>query len=210
MDVKAWLYIRVLTVLLLVGAATDAINQPKSYAQTSGTSNSAIKQVKFICGKSNNVSATIAQTQRGNVTIIRWMSGFFSNSGFTPEKRCQAVSDRFQTYYNNGTLKYLTTGQINNQPVICTAKKQGGSCTDVLMTLEPKDDPNQVLRQLLSIRSGATSAPLSRGVGNSQKPLYVNLDAYLRTAPVEPGTASQPQSLEPTNSITSDLPNAIF
>lgn len=152
---------------------------------SNNSTSTAVKQVSFICGMSNNAPVTIAQTQRGDVTVIRWMSGFFSNAGFTPQRRCIEVSSRFQTYYNDGTLKYLTTGRINNQPVICTAKRLGSSCTDVLFTLEPNDNPNQVLRELMNIRSGATSTPLSRG-GASQKQTYINLDAYLNQAPVEP------------------------
>lgn len=157
-----------------------------------------IERVSFICDESNNAPVTIARTQRGDISVIRWVSQFFSGTGFTPEERCQKVSSRFQTYYNNGTLKYLTTGRINNQPVICAAKKQGGRCTDVLLTLEPSDDPDQVLRQLLSIRSGATTIPLSRG--DSQKPLYINLDAFLNAAPAASSKPQQPQPTTPASS----------
>lgn len=206
---------QLLTALMLIVGAAAIIN-PSSSAQTSSQSsnNSTKKAVKFLCSKSNNAPATIARTARGDIAVIRWASGFFSGAGFTPEKRCEEVSSRFQNYHNNGTLKYLTTGQMNNQPVICTAKNQGGGCTSVLFTLEPGDDPNQVLRQLLSIRSGASSGPLSRGGSSTQKPIYINLDAYLDRAPVEtqsspdsqpsamPTSTSQPTTSQPDSSTT--------
>lgn len=182
--------------MLMIGA-TATIN-PSSSAQSSD--NSTTKRVNFVCGKSNDAPATVARTPRGDIAVIRWVSGFFSGAGFTPQKRCQEVSSRFQTYHSHGTLKYLTTGWLNNQPVICTAQKQGGGCSDVLFTLEPGDDPNQVLRQLLSIRSGATAGPLSRSGSSRQKPIYINLDEYLNRAPVEvESSPDSPPSEMPAN-----------
>ena len=208
MVVKTGSVAQLLAVLVLVAGGTT-INLSSSSAQSS--SSAKAKPVSFTCGKSNNAPATIARTPRGDVAVIRWASGFFSGTGFTPEKRCQEVSSRFQAYHDNGTLKYLTTGRLNNQPVICTAQQRGSACTDVLFTLEPEDNPNQVLRQLLSIRSGATTGPLSRGGSSPQKQVYINLDEYLNRAPVEPISPDQTSRMPKENPSQPNLSNnALF
>lgn len=198
MSVKTRSVAQLLTALMLMVGATATIDPSSSSAQSSSPSsdNSRTKPVNFVCAKSNDAPVTLARTPRGDIAVIRWASGFFSGAGFTPQKRCEEVSSRFQTYHSNGTLKYLTTGRVNNQPVICTAQNRGSGCRDVLITLEPEDNPNQVLRQLLSIRSGASSGPLSRG--GSTRPLYINLYEYLNRAPVEASSSDSQPSKMPT------------
>jgi hypothetical protein len=142
---------------------------------------------RFFCGQSRigeaeqNTPTTFARTKRGNVPVIRWKSTYFENSNdYSPMRRCEEVSLRFQEYYSDGTLDYLTSGQMNSQNVICVADEYGGSCQRLLFTLEPKDNPQDVLRDLLSTRD-RSSGPLTRGAGA----LYVDMANFLETAPVE-------------------------
>lgn len=143
---------------------------------------------RFFCGKSRNaatggvVPTTIARTQRGNVLMIHWKSNFFTNglSGYTPESRCIEVSRRFQTFYSTGNLSYLTTGKINDQNVICVAEEYGGSCKGLLLTLEPKDNPQQVLRDLMDVRINARG-PITRGASST----YIDLEEFLDAAPIQ-------------------------
>lgn len=143
---------------------------------------------RFFCGKSRNavtggvMPTTIARTQRGNVLMIHWKSNFFTNSqsDFTPESRCIEVSRRFQYFYGKGNLTYLTTGKINDQNVICVAEEYGGSCKGLLLTLEPKDNPQQVLRDLMDVRINARG-PITRGAAST----YIDLEEFLDAAPVQ-------------------------
>ena len=98
--------------LALIGSMLSA---PSSQALTATTS--------FVCGKSQGTPATIARTKKGDFPIILWSSEAMSDAGFTPQLRCQQVSARFQSFYRNGRLKSLTTGTLNNQPVICATAK---------------------------------------------------------------------------------------
>lgn len=118
-----------LTVVLTAGAIALGgltINTQPSHAQST----------TFFCGMSNGVPATIAQTPRGNVSVIRWVSSYFSGAGYNPQTRCQEVSGRFEAYKNNGTLNYITTGIMNGQPVVCTRSTNGGGCNGLLFTLK--------------------------------------------------------------------------
>ncbi len=54
--------------------------------------------IGFTCGKtSDGFPATVAQTSRGNVPVIRWVSNYFRQSGYNPQTLCQMVSRRLQT-----------------------------------------------------------------------------------------------------------------
>jgi hypothetical protein len=151
----------------------------------------------FACGTSNGVPTTMARTQRGDVPVIRWSSDYFSDSGWTPERRCQEVSTRFQTYQQDGSLKYLTTGVINGMSVVCTSDREGGSCKNLLFTLKAGSNAGQTLRDLLNVRTHATG-PLNQ----SESRVYINMSDYLQTAPLDGETpANTPESSVPGNNL---------
>lgn len=143
----------------------------------------------FYCGRSNSVPTTIARTSRGNVPVIRWNSGYFSGSGWNPQRRCQQVSARFQEYYDNGTLKYITTGRMNRQSVVCVASRKGSDCTSLLFTLKPGSNPGQTLGRLLNYRALAAGNALNESSGQR---LYINMEEYINTAPIEVESSGKP------------------
>ncbi len=153
---------------------------------------------KFICGTSQGAPATVALTSRGYVPVVRWSSGYFSRSGFSPQARCKTVSDKFQQYYKNGMLNYLTASYQNRQPVVCVAASKGGPCAGVLFTLKPTANPMATLRQLMRVRVQAGTV-LNESTGgslptNPADERYLDMREYLQTATVEPvsGTATSP------------------
>ena len=123
--------------------------------------------VSYKCVNQNGKYQTVAYTKNGPVCLIQWKSEFFASSGDTPEMRCALVSDRFQRLYDANTLKFVTTGRINNQPVICVAEKVGNEyvckTNGLLLTLEPRDNPTQVLRSLFDLAVRTSSGPVGRG-----------------------------------------------
>lgn len=143
----------------------------------------AAQSVNFFCGSDGNNPVTYATTARGNVPIVRWRTQYFSGAGYTPQQRCDEVSGRFQTYYNNGTLNYITTGIMNGQPVVCTSGTNGGGCDGLLFTLRPTDNASQVVQQLFDIRAGA-AGPINQ---SADRP-YVDVEELLNERPVEVGT----------------------
>lgn len=114
----------------------------------------------FFCGQDSGTPTTMVRTPTGDRSFIRWTSSHFSGSGWSAEQRCKVVSERLQTAHSRGNLKFITTGRMNDQPVICSANSDGGRCLDLLYTLKPGQDPVQALRALLSARQGS-SGPVS-------------------------------------------------
>jgi Circadian oscillating protein COP23 len=157
---------------------------------------------KFYCGQSKNVPATMAKTSRGAVPVIRWVSTL--GETYTPENRCKIVSEKFQTFYNDGTLNYLTTGTVNQLPVICAAQRENGPCTGVLFTLKPNSDPGRTLQRLLSIRDRAPGAVLNE----SSPQVYVNMADFLSTAPTDAEQSSINEVISvPTPGGSTSTPN---
>ncbi len=115
----------------------------------------------------NIVPTTVANEPRGGIPIeiIYWTSNFFVTSGVTSQERCEIVSDRFQSNFENGLLqkKYFATGEISGLGVICITRRAGDPCRseDVLLTLPPGQDPVEALDQLLRLnRTAAGNRPL--------------------------------------------------
>jgi Circadian oscillating protein COP23 len=164
-------------------------------------------QTNFVCSRSGGVPATVAQTPYGNVTIIKWVSGYFTEAGFDPQTRCQKVSERFQRYHESGKMDYLTTGWINRQSVVCVANSRGGNCASdlaeegLLFTLKPSSDPGDTLRNLLSVRVRATSTPLSENLRERQ--VYVDMKCLLKangvSAEYEKCSSGQPSLQSPSS-----------
>jgi Circadian oscillating protein COP23 len=182
-----------LSVSLLTYTYTASIAPSLSQAQPARS--------KFYCGTHQNVPTTMARTSRGPVPVIHWVSNAFGEN-FPPESRCNTVSARFQDYYDNGTLNFLTTAVLNKQPAICAVKFKGGPC-GLLFTLQAGRDPNLTLKRLLNIRDRATSVALNESIGAS----FIDMNEFLNNAPTERTSATSAPNLIPNARPSSSSSN---
>jgi hypothetical protein len=144
----------------------------------------------FICAEVDGRLATAVKTENGNVPVIYWDSKSFTGSGFSPAVRCKQVTDRFTNLYTNGQLKYLATGRIRRQSVICGLEVGTAKCnkTNVLFTLKPGSDPRNVLRQINAVRNRAAgSAAVQENSGgilraNPSTDIQVDMEDWLTFA----------------------------
>jgi hypothetical protein len=158
---------------------------------------------------------TIVDTPRGRIKLILWESSYFSQSSWTPQKRCDEVTRRFQKFSDDGTLKYITTGKIGQYNVICVSgqKPSPGSNIDcssegLLITLEPTDNPDTVMKELFQEATKVGSMPVRR----SQR--ILDMEQYLSKAPlmaeesvVNPTTSVNVEEAKPENNT--EQPNVI-
>lgn len=129
----------------------------------------------FSCESHDGMPTTFVRTPGGKFPIIHWVSDYFSASGYDPYTRCREVTGRFQRYSDNGTLSYITTGIMNNQPVVCISGYAGGPCQGLLFTLKRGQDASRVVQQLFDLPSRATGPLYESG-----SRFYLNMDQYLR------------------------------
>ena len=155
---------------------------------------------QITCIASEGFPATVVQTKSGKqVPIIYWKSTAFAGSGWTPERRCQEVSARFQNHHSSGTLEYITTGRMNGLPVICVAKTDGGACAGLLYTLKPGQNATATLKKLFDVRTKPGAAPLEETTAR----MYLSMDSIIRN---KTGSAVMPSPVTPTPSSSTQLP----
>ncbi len=165
-----------LTGLAVAVGVTTAVVEPSFASNT------------YYCAQLNGTWGTHVNTPRGRVTLINWVNSF--SDVWTAQKRCEEVSSRFQKFLASGSLKYIRTGTINKQPVICVADNKGGSCPDrnVLITLEPGANPEEILIKLIDFRRSVAgnTIVLSDDVAfYSDREFYVDINQFLDKVPVE-------------------------
>jgi hypothetical protein len=179
---------------LLAGAAVFAALSPVA-AQPSSA--------KFMCGTSQGAPATVVQTSRGKITVIRWVSNVFGEN-YAPDYRCRVVSAKFQQFHQDGKLNYLTTGISNGQPVVCVANAKGEPCSGVLFTLKPGSDPLNTLTRLMNVRiqAGPALNESTAGSGDVGSEQYVDVANFLSTAPVDNSSVVEATPLNSGVSVT--------
>lgn len=156
------------------------------------------KKVEYFCQTSNGIPVTFARTPKETVEMIRWQSRFFSRSGYTPDQRCQEVTVRFQKHSDQGNLRYITTGKINNQNVMCVAPNKGGGCRadGLILTFEPQDDPQKVLVEIFNVSTRVRTAPVLRG---QKQKVYIDVDEFLSNAASSRQATTQTEATKPVN-----------
>lgn len=100
--------------------------------------------------------ATIVSNGSVAETLITWNSQAFSRSGYTPEVRCQAVTDKFNQAVQNGSRLRLSTGRVNGLGVICALEGRERRCNgdNLIITLTPGTNPRAALGDLYSAAAG--------------------------------------------------------
>lgn len=128
--------------------------------------------------------------------VIRWSSDYFSGSGYTPMRRCEEVTARFNTLdARPGKIDIITTGYLNGELVIYapSSGRERANSANLLFTLKRGDDPKQKLAQFLNIRAGASSSPMFESSSDSAT---VDFNKFLESVPVETnpttGSSSSP------------------
>jgi len=177
-----------------------------------GMQPSQAQDTGFVCAVTNdNVPTTLAQTGDGPVDVFKWQSTYF-RPPYTPMQRCQEVTERMNSFAAQGMLDYITTGRVNNQPVLCAGSACDRSGSNVLLTLRRDQNPNQVLQEINANRAGAAgpSRQLSGGSSsssssfikqNSDGTISLNVKKYLGAA------SKSPFKSPPNNSSTSPIFN---
>ncbi|BAQ66247.1 hypothetical protein GM3709_3012 [Geminocystis sp. NIES-3709] len=142
----------------------------------------------YTCISDRGKPTTIVDTKRGRIRLIVWESNYFGSSGWTPQKRCEEITKRFQKYSDDGTLRQITTGKIiasngGIYNIVCVANNQPGTqgqCLKdgLLLTLESGDNPKQVLNSLFQSARDVGLPAFKRGTES------FNLLQYLEQAPL--------------------------
>jgi hypothetical protein len=137
-------------------------------------------KMNFVCeaGK-NGIPTTYALTPIGKKPVIRWVSKYFEGSGYTPQRRCEEVTQKMQTAENNGVLNFITVGRENNQDVLCFSTAKGGKCDITLLTLKPDDSASKLIEDIFNINNAG--GPIEQSSGQP----YIDFEKWVKSIPSE-------------------------
>ncbi|MFN6540419.1 MAG: AAA-like domain-containing protein [Nostoc sp. EkiNYC01] len=107
----------------------------------------------FLCENIQGIPTTVVKLEQSRRNVIYWDSNYFMSSGYTQKRRCEIVTKRLNMAIFEQYPVYLTSGQLNNQKVICTTNKLGSGCQQVLFTLKPNQDDKTILRDFLQLNA---------------------------------------------------------
>lgn len=146
-----------------------------------GEANYPHRTVYYCDRASDGTPTTFGATPSGiPLALIRWKSDFFTGAGYTPERRCEEVSAKFEKYRLEDRLKFITTGKENGERVICVSSEYGGRCQGTLWTLKKDDDASELLHQLFQV-GHLSRAPIVQNTDGSSQ-VYIDIDEILRKA----------------------------
>lgn len=175
-------------IILTVVIASASFGCASKQVSSSSTSipEKSTSKVQFICNKiydknsQTYVYSTVAWNPAHKKPIVIWKRQDFSGNNYPPETRCQEVSPRFQQAYDSGSFKYITHGEMNSQPVICTTSAVGDDCQLLLITLKHQDNAERTLEQLSDILLGYASSALEQSSGDisysEDNKIYIEVD----------------------------------
>ncbi len=148
---------------------------------------------------------TVVKKGDRQATMVSWSYGGFGKE-FTPEKRCQMVSERLQQVAdaNGGTFKdlQLASGTINSQPVICALQSNAKKCTteNLLFTLKPENarNPEAVIQKIFTFAQDGTG---TLNESASTRPLKADLNLGNWEQKVFPGSPVRKGALKQSTPI---------
>ena len=107
--------------------------------------------------------------------LIRWTSDFGAKVGYTPERRCNEVTQRMNLYLSNSG-QFITHGMQGREKVICATNRLGKDCLNLLYTLKPDQDAKATLEDLF----GVNNRNISRGpIRERRCATYISVDALV-------------------------------
>ncbi len=160
-----------LSTLLLTGIGIAAIDP--TFAQTPAPTTapkpaqSNTATIRAYCGQSYDPSSkqnlpttlVLVPGQTEPTALVVWKSEFFGRN-YTPQKRCEVVSPKFQAAFQAGRI-YLSPGvdTATGQGIVCSATSANDPCdkSNMLFTLKSYQKAQETIERLVSLEGGATN-----------------------------------------------------
>jgi hypothetical protein len=148
-----------------------------------GQSESQAAGKRYFCAVLNDTYKTFAITNRGKLPMINWVR---STADLSSRERCIIGSQRFQSFSERGMLKYISTGTVNRESVLCAVNRKGDSCNsgNVLVTLPKGSNATETARKMLDISSLASGRIINVN-GGEKLESYVNDRYYFSVELIE-------------------------
>ena len=188
MKISANIFLEIATVSCL----TIPILSQIIWAQTTVKENAKEDGVSFYCdeivnnetGRSIPTTVAYVPQRQKTIPIIAWKSEHLA--AWNPQRRCEAVSPKFQIFYKEGRLNYFTDGENQGYPIICGISNTQEPCNgeSQLFQLRPGSTSEDVIAGLEDLVSGKVSKPIYQNHGGR---VYISVSEFLDNAPAIEG-----------------------
>lgn len=126
------------------------INEPNSSSSSTTTTTTTTNRnsdTRFTCELVNGEYTVMYYPESQPNQGYPWAIPSELGGGWTPEKRCAAITSRFESYRQDGLLE-LTTGVENGYDTICVTTQLDPTDCRLVLTVPPGQDP-QLTRDLI-------------------------------------------------------------
>lgn len=117
---------------------------------------------RFSCQVTNGNYTVMYQPESQPDQFYPWATPKALGGGWTPEKRCNEIARRLESYRPEG-LQELRTARENNLNTVCVTTDENAACR-IVFTVPPGQDANvtrnQVFENLLTADSGQGTLPV--------------------------------------------------
>ncbi len=143
--------------------------RPTTTAQSNPTSSTQnLDDIRFSCQISNGQYTVMYNPQSQAGQYYPWATPTTLGGGWGPERRCNEISRRLESYRPDGLLE-LKTGQENGYNTICVTTEDLPACR-IVLTVPPGQDPtairDRIFNNLLVADSGQQTSAVTAYQGN--------------------------------------------
>lgn len=168
--------------------------RPTTTAQSTPNASSTqnLDDVRFSCQVKSGQHTVMYNPQSQAGQYYPWATPTTLGGGWSPERRCNEISRRLESYRPDGLLE-LRTGQENGYNTICVTTEDVSSCR-IVLTVPPGQDPtairDRIFNNLLVADSGQQTSAVTAYQGNGSdilnqigQALGINPASGRRTSP---------------------------
>lgn len=77
----------------------------------------------YLCKKNGSSLLTVYKDPNGSeFAFIDWKYNYYEDSGWTPQRRCEHVAQKFEINRKAQNLSHIVPGTYNNHAVVCASK----------------------------------------------------------------------------------------
>lgn len=170
---------------------------------TEGSTTGNAGDRRFVCSTDSSGNFTVMYRPQAQNQTYPWATPGTMGGGWSPQRRCETIASRLETYRPDGLLE-LRTGTENGYNTVCATTEAVPGCR-IVFTVPPGQDPvttrDLVFENILLADEGTRTRGVTTfaGSGNSLGDLFsrdrrqraagINLRPFL--APDDGGTGAQ-------------------
>lgn len=148
--------------------STNSRTTTTAQATPNSSSTQNLNDVRFSCQVSNGQYTVMYNPQSQAGQYYPWATPTSLGGGWSPERRCNEISRRLESYRPDGLVE-LRTGQENGYNTICVTTEDVPSCR-IVLTVPPGQNPvairDRIFNNLLVADSGQQTSAVTAYQGN--------------------------------------------